>query len=128
MATFRRTGKAAPSIVSFEFESYNEAVAFRKAQAILNPSNPFKKGMKWLVSMVNPAPQHAPATKVEDWTKPFASYCEWRGVEGLDKIDAHVEEVQIGRRVHEANEAKLGRVQWAGLPAYVYEQAHSRHA
>jgi len=126
MATYRRTGKAAPSIVSFEFDTYNEAIGFRKLSSLLNPSTPFKKGAKWMVSMVNPARTPAPVVKVEDWVKPFASYCEWRGVEGLDKIDAHVEEAQIGSRVHEANEAKLERVQWSGLPGYVYEQAHRR--
>jgi hypothetical protein len=132
MATYRRTAKAAPSIVSFEFDYYDEAVAFRSSMAAMNPSNPFKKGSRWLVSMVNHMPKSAPAVKVEDWKKPgvylrgklaYSSYDDHKSVE--TPLPVEVTEDMLGDMVEKAQQAKMHRVTWTALPKYVYEQAHS---
>lgn len=126
MATFRRVTQAAPALITMRFDSYNAAVGFMHASALLNPSKPFKKGMLWHVTMMNPAPGKHRFQRVDDWEKPGAYYDHWKGVEGLEGIpepERHVAESQIGNMVHKSQEKRMVRVGWAPLPKHVYEQA-----
>jgi hypothetical protein len=137
MTTYRRIEKAAPSLFSYPFDTYNDAVRFCKTSALLKPSKPFKKGSRWMVSIVNPAPVTGKTEKVENWVKPgvyldgklmCSSYDDWRGVEGLNSIPAHVTEAQVGPSVHKANQERMVKVGWKALPKHVYEAAAKAHA
>lgn len=133
MATFRRIRKASPSIISHTFDTYNEAVKFCNLVAVMGPSKPFKKGSQWAVSMVNKAPTKGEIAKVDDWHKPgiydadgklmYSSYGDWRYVEGLDKLPAHVSEAQIANLVQKAQDIKMNKVGWQPLPKHVYTLA-----
>jgi hypothetical protein len=125
MTTYRRVRNAQPSIISYEFNYYNEAVQFACANELLEPSKPYKRGAVWVVSMRNPAPKVGLYAKVDDWKKPFSTYDEWRGVEGLERIPVHLTEAQVGKRVREVQQERLEQVKWTGLPQFVYDQAHN---
>lgn len=60
MATVHIIKPAKPSFRSLEFGSYNEAIAFARKSAALNPSKPYKRiqgdrAPVWVVSLLNPA-------------------------------------------------------------------------
>jgi hypothetical protein len=59
MAVVHIIKPAKPSFSSFAFATYNEAVAFARKSAALNPSKPRKaltggNGPHWVVSILNP--------------------------------------------------------------------------
>jgi hypothetical protein len=124
MTTYRRTKEAPASIVSYSFDFYNQAVAFCKTSEGLSPSKPYKKGAKWVVSIVSPVKGQAQAERVEDWKKPFALYNEWRGYEGLEGLEPNILPGQIRQMLDKSLEDKLEPLKWAPLPKHVYEQAH----
>lgn len=79
MATYRLVKRPQSSIVTVEFDFYNEAIAFMQASKALHPTKPWKRGLMWCVSYPRP-PEKAVYVKVEDWIPPNDLYNEWRGL------------------------------------------------
>lgn len=98
MSTYRMVQRPKSSIVTMEFNNYTEAAEFQRKSAALLPSKPFKGfGVNWYVSLPG-TPEPAKYEKVEDWYKPFPSYDEWKGVEGLYKIPVYLPQPRTKRR------------------------------
>lgn len=81
MSTYRLVKRPQSSVVTMEFDYYNEAIAFMRASQALSPTKPWKRGLKWCVSYPR-SPEKAVYVKVADW-KPPLGYNEWRGLEAL---------------------------------------------
>lgn len=95
MTTYRMISRPKSSILTMEFDYYNEAVAFCQQSSALSPSKPFRGlDLKWHVALPR-QPEKAQFVKVEEWCKPFPGYDEWKGVEGLYHLPVYVPQPKV---------------------------------
>lgn len=81
MTTYRLMARPKPSIVTSNFDYYNEAAQFANQFAALNPTKPYRRsGGGWSVSMIGQM-QPAKYAKLPHWEKPFPSYNDFKSVD-----------------------------------------------